>query len=58
LADDCPETIKLKTSTGYIWVVSLKKEYGKIFMDKRWSEFIKAHDLKIGYYSRSLTPDR
>jgi hypothetical protein len=34
LAEDCPETIKLKTSTGCIWVVGLKKEDGKTFMEK------------------------
>jgi hypothetical protein len=50
LADDCPETIKLKTSTSCIWGVNLKKEDGKIFMDEGWSEFIKSHDLKTGYF--------
>jgi hypothetical protein len=50
LADDCPETIKLKTSIGYIWGVGLKEEDGKIFMNKGWSEFVKAHDLKTGYF--------
>jgi hypothetical protein len=50
LADDCPETIKLKTSTGCIWGVSLKKEDVKIFMEEGWSEFVKAHDLKTGYF--------
>jgi hypothetical protein len=34
LGHDCPETIKLKTSTGCIWGVVLKKEDGKIFMDE------------------------
>jgi hypothetical protein len=46
LADDCPETIKLKISTGCIWGVGLKEEDGKIFMDEGWSEFVKTHDLK------------
>lgn len=45
-----PETIKLKISTDCIWQVGLKEEDGKIIMDARWSEFVKAHDLKIGYF--------
>jgi hypothetical protein len=40
----------LKTSTGCIWGVGLKKEDGKIFMDKGLSEFVKAHGLKTGYF--------
>jgi hypothetical protein len=48
LADDCPETIKLKTSIGCICGVGLKEEDGKIFMDEGW--FVKAHDLKTGYF--------
>jgi hypothetical protein len=28
----------------------LKEEDDKIFMDKGWSEFVKAHDLKTGYF--------
>jgi hypothetical protein len=40
------ETVKLKTSTSYILGVGLKEEDVKIFMDERWSEFVKVHDLK------------
>jgi hypothetical protein len=46
-----PETIKLKISTDCIWEVGLKEEDGKIVMDARWSAFVKAHDLKIGYFT-------
>ena len=45
-----PETIKLKISTDCIWQVGLKEKDGKIIMDTRWSEFVKAQDLKIGYF--------
>jgi hypothetical protein len=41
--------------------VGLKEEDVKIFMDERWSEFVKVHDLKTWYimvfkklYARSL----
>jgi hypothetical protein len=46
----CPEKIKLKISSGCIWDVNLKMENGKIVMDRGWSEFVKAHDLKVGYF--------
>jgi hypothetical protein len=50
LADDCLETIKLKTSTGCIWGVGLKEANGKIFMGEGWSEFVQVDDLKTGYF--------
>jgi hypothetical protein len=40
----------LKVSSGCIWDVDLKMENGKIFMDGGWSEFVKACDLKVGYF--------
>jgi hypothetical protein len=30
--------------------VGLKEGDSKIFMDEGWSEFVKAHDLKTGYF--------
>jgi hypothetical protein len=47
---ECPKKIKLKVSSGCIWDVDLMMENGKIVMDGGWSEFVKAHDLKEGYF--------
>ena len=47
---ECPETIRLKTSTGYLWDVELKQQDDNIVMDAGWSDFVQAHDLKLGYF--------
>jgi hypothetical protein len=46
----CLGKIKLKISSGCIWDVDLKMENMKNFMDIGWSEFVKAHNLKVGYF--------
>ncbi|KAK1616901.1 hypothetical protein QYE76_022418 [Lolium multiflorum] len=45
----CPESINLKMSTACTWIVDLKQQDGNVLMDKGWPEFVKAHDLKVGY---------
>jgi hypothetical protein len=50
LDDDFLETIKLKTSSGCICGVGLMEEDGKIFMDKGWLEFVRAHDPETRYF--------
>ncbi|KAK1613290.1 hypothetical protein QYE76_036963 [Lolium multiflorum] len=46
---ECPESIKLKMSTACTWIVDLKQQDGNVLMDAGWPEFVKAHDLKVGY---------
>ncbi|KAK1632273.1 hypothetical protein QYE76_006588 [Lolium multiflorum] len=45
----CPESINLKMSTACTWIVDLKQQDGNVLMDAGWPEFVKAHDLKVGY---------
>ncbi|KAK1694639.1 hypothetical protein QYE76_011336 [Lolium multiflorum] len=45
----CPESINLKMSTACTWIVDLKQQDGNVLMDEGWPEFVKAHDLKVGY---------
>ena len=47
---ECPETIRLKTSTGCFSDVELKQQDDNIVMDAGWSGFVQAHDLKSGYF--------
>ncbi|KAK1680820.1 hypothetical protein QYE76_041668 [Lolium multiflorum] len=45
----CPKSINLKMSTACTWIVDLKQQDGNVLMDAGWPEFVKAHDLKVGY---------
>ncbi|KAK1605048.1 hypothetical protein QYE76_028721 [Lolium multiflorum] len=45
----CPESINLKMSTACTWIVDLKQQDVNVLMDAGWPEFVKAHDLKVGY---------
>ena len=42
--------VKLKICTGCSWEVDLKEEDGMVVMDEGWSDFLEAHDLKLGYF--------
>ena len=44
------EAIKLKICKAYSWDVELKKQDGKVILDEGWLDFVKAHDLKVGYF--------
>ena len=46
----CPEFIKLKICTGCSFEVDLKEEDGMVIMYKRWSYFVEAHELELGYF--------
>lgn len=45
-----PQTIKLKICKSCSWDVNLKEVDANIIMDEGWLDFVKAHDLQIGYF--------
>ena len=44
------EAIKLKICKACSWDVDLKKQDRKVILDEGWLDFVKAHDLKVGYF--------